>query len=121
MIKYQNYLYKMYNEDKTIFLDENINLFYLINNKYINISELYHNINNETQDNIIVKYLPDIFQIILNDSLKIEISRFPLTCNFEDKNKTVTIYSLTHLILAIKILKYQNPIYYSQIKEIYIK
>ena len=111
----------MYGEDKTIFLDENINLFYLLNNKYINISELYNNIDNESLDNIIVEYLPDIFQIILNDSLKIEISRFPLTCNFDGKNKIVTIYSLSHLILAIKFLNYKNPIYYSQIKEIYIK
>ena len=111
----------MNSEDKTIFLDENINLFYLLNNKYINISELYQGINIENQDNFRVEYLPDVFQIIVNDSLKIEISRFPLTCNFHGKNKTVTIYSLPHLILALKFLNYTTPIYYSQIKENYIK
>jgi hypothetical protein len=57
----------MNSEDKTIFLDENINLFYLLNNKYINISELYQGINIENQDNFRVEYLPDVFQIIVND------------------------------------------------------
>ena len=107
-----------------VILNEEFELiFEFRNGKKYKASSFYANINVYKQeiqqkDYETIEILEFSKKIKLEEEI-IELTRFPLKCNFKEK-KGVFVYSLEHLDLILKRIQYNNPFYISKFSNEFI-